>query len=124
MRNLVVILMVFFTFTLIGCGRNELGINLEKMETAVVDKAMLDHGVKKGKYTRSDIGIVSICKVVRKTPTKVPQHYIVHWQTSDGQEWDMETMIMEVYNVRNGETEYIPDGHSDYYIKTNECIYY
>jgi hypothetical protein len=71
---------------LTGCGGNPFGLDEEKVQRGVVDRALSVANVKEGGYQEEDIEVVQICGVVQSGKEEFGHqgYYSVSWQTKDG----------------------------------------
>ncbi|MFV8830120.1 hypothetical protein [Alkalihalobacterium sp. APHAB7] len=72
---------------LTGCGGNPLGLDEERLQEGVVERAMKAAAVKNGDYTEDDIEVVEVCAAVRVGEEAFGHegYYGVTWQTADGE---------------------------------------
>ncbi|MFC0560782.1 hypothetical protein [Halalkalibacter alkalisediminis] len=75
--------------TLTACGGNgsPLGLDAERIQEGVTERAMNIAAVKNGDYEEEDIEVVRICAAVPRDKEAFGHQgdYVVFWQTTDGQ---------------------------------------
>jgi IMP cyclohydrolase len=89
--------------TLTACGGNgsPLGLDAERIQEGVTERAMNIAAVKNGDYEEEDIEVVRICAAVPRGKEAFGHQgdYVVFWQTSDGQNQYEHRMNEEDYKV-------------------------
>jgi hypothetical protein len=70
-----------------GSGTNPFGLDEERLQKGVEERALQNAKVKEGEYTEEDIELVSVCAAVKNGNSAFGHQgdYVVFWQTVDSE---------------------------------------
>ncbi|ADC52379.1 hypothetical protein BpOF4_21919 (plasmid) [Alkalihalophilus pseudofirmus OF4] len=93
---------------LTGCGGNPLGLDEERLQEGVVERAMTYADVKEGDYIEQDIELVKVCAAVPRGKQEYGHQgdYVVFWQTKDTEVQDHNHFNESDYIVEFGANSY------------------